>query len=210
MIPYICMEGTDGSGKDTQADLLITRMEEAGFNPLRVAEPCEDLPHGRLLRQLLASGEHRESHAPLFLADRMALQASAIRPALEAGRPVVSVRSFLSTLVYQQENWPLDWLIEIHKQMLVKPDVVVWLDIDPEIGLDRVGKRAIAKEVYEKMEIQQRNRSRYRDLVTDSPEFRSLLANGASVFVVDGSKPRAEVHEVIWEGIKARLGWKIA
>lgn len=202
---YCIIEGTDGTGKDTQADLLISRLEDLGRNPLRVAEPCEDLPHGRLLRQLLASGEHRESHAALFLADRMALQAGTIRPAVEAGRPTISVRSFMSTLVYQQENWPLDWLIEIHKQMLVKPDVVIWLDIDPEIGLERVGKRAIAKEVYEKMDIQQRNRGRYRDLL-GNPAFLGLLAPDPLVLTVDASKTREEVHAVIWEALAPRLG----
>jgi dTMP kinase len=206
-MPYILIEGTDGSGKDTQADLLVTRLEELGLNPLRVAEPCEDLPTGKLLRQLLASGEHREAHAALFLADRMALQAQQVVPALEAGRPVISVRSFLSTLVYQQENWPLDWLIEIHKQMLVKPDVVVWLDVDPEVGLDRVGKRASTKEVYEKIDIQQRNRGRYRDLLL--PVFGAawgLLADNATVCMIDASQSRETVHEQVWTMLADKLG----
>lgn len=202
------IEGTDGCGKDTQADLLITRMTEAGLDPLRVAEPCEDLPHGQLLRQLLASGEHPESHAALFLADRMALQAGTVRPAIKAGRPVVSVRSFLSTLVYQQENWPLDWLIEIHKMMVAKPDVVVWLDVDPGIGLERVGKRAIAKEYYEKAEIQQRNRGRYRSLVVDadSPMFLGLIAPDPLIVIVDASQTRDEIHNRVWSAVSPRLG----
>tara|TARA_Y100000310_G_scaffold91693_2_gene89144 strand:+ start:1349 stop:1975 length:627 start_codon:yes stop_codon:yes gene_type:complete len=202
---YMVIEGTDGCGKDTQADLLISRMVESGLDPLRVAEPCEDLPHGRLLRELLSSGEHPESHAALFLSDRMALQAGTVRPALEAERPVVSVRSFLSTLVYQQENWPLDWLIEIHKMMVAKPDVVVWLDVDPDIGLERVGKRAIAKEYYEKAEIQERNRGRYRTLVTDSPAFLGLIADDPLIIVVDASQTRDEIHAEIWQQVAPRM-----
>ena len=75
---YILIEGVDGSGKDTQADLLVHRLEQQGENPLRVSEPCDDLPTGKLLRRLLKSGEHKEAHAPLFLADRMALHLSLI------------------------------------------------------------------------------------------------------------------------------------
>ncbi len=201
---YIVIEGTDGCGKDTQADLLISRMTEMRLDPLRVAEPCEDLPHGRLLRELLASGEHPESHAALFLSDRMALQAGTVRPALKAGRPVVSVRSFLSTLVYQQENWPLDWLIEIHKQMVCKPSVVVWLDVDPGVGLERVGKRAKAKEYYEKPEIQERNRDRYRSLIIDSPAFLGLLAPEPLLITVDASQTRDEAHAEIWSHLVRR------
>lgn len=193
---YILIEGGDGSGKDTQADLLINRLGKSKKNPLRVAEPCEDLPTGRLLRQLLASGEHQEAQAALFLADRMALQASTIVPALTAGRPVVSVRSFISTLVYQQENWPLDWLIEIHTQMLVKPDVVIYLDIDPAMGLLRVDRRMVPRDMYEKMDIQKRNRARYLSLMES--KLPGLVAKGAQFAVIDASKDRDSVHEQVW------------
>jgi dTMP kinase len=204
---YVITEGNDGAGKDTAADMLITRMEEAGLNPLRVAEPCEDLPHGQLLRKLLISGEHPESHAALFLADRMALQATQVVPALKAGRPVISVRSFLSTLTYQAGRWPLPWLLDIHRQMLAKPDVVIFLDVPPEEGLRRVGKRAAAKEVYERIDIQERNRARYLDLIVPEGEdhLAPLLAPGCIRIVVDATMPREEVHEAIWDQIQPKV-----
>lgn len=201
---YIVVEGIDGCGKDTQADLLYTKLEELGLNPLRVAEPCEDLPTGKLLRQFLASGEYRKAHAALFLSDRFALQESVIKPALDAGRPVISVRSFMSTLVYQQDHWPLDWLYQIHAQMLCKPTDVVLLDVDPAVGMERVGKRGQATEIYEKIEIQERNRERYSDLVKD-PRFHRLLTDEGTprIHVVDAMRTRAEVHERIWAEISA-------
>lgn len=197
------IEGTDGSGKDSQADLLYTRLVDLGLNPLRVAEPCEDLPTGKLLRQLLSSGEYRKAHAALFLADRMALYESMVQPALDAGRPVISVRSFLSTLVYQQENWPLEWLQDIHKQMPAKPNVVIWLDVDPETGMSRVGKRALAKEVYEKIDIQQRNRARYRSLLEGTPaRVAPLLAPDARILHIDANQTRFQMHTDIWNQLE--------
>lgn len=221
--PLIVVEGIDGSGKDTQADMLVSRLIEAGLDPLRVAEPCEELPHGRLLRELLRSGEYQASHAPLFLADRMALQEAIVAPALALGRPVVSVRSFLSTLVYQQENWPLGWLIDIHRQMLTKPNVVVYLDINPQEGLDRVGKRGSDKEVYERIDILERNRQRYLRLVDPDNTMRAenwptlagtapdhdplggLVADGCLRLVINASGSRDETHDAIWAAVKGKV-----
>jgi len=203
---YCVLDGIDGLGKDTQADMLIGRLIELQLNPLRVAQPCEDLPTGQFLRTLLRTGEYLKSHAPLFLADRLALQEAEIVPALEAGRIVVSVRSFLSTLVYQQENWDIPWLLSLHQRMLVKPDVVILLDGSPETGLERIGKRSKDKEVYEKLDIQQRNRERYKKLVHPygeyHDEFRSLLADDAHVVIVDADGTRDITHNTIWQQIK--------
>lgn len=203
---YILIEGVDGSGKDTQADLLVHRLEQQGENPLRVSEPCDDLPTGKLLRRLLKSGEHKEAHAPLFLADRMALHSSIVSPALADGQTVVSVRSFLSTLVYQQENWNLDWLIALHSQMAVKPNIIVWLDLNPNEGLNRVQLRGGAKDVYERLDIQTRNHERYSELLADGPSasISSLCAPDVQVVRVDASKNRRAVHEQIWETICQR------
>ena len=202
VVPYILIEGVDGSGKDTQADLLVHRLEQQGEAPVRVTEPCDDLPTGKLLRKLLKSGEYKEAHAPLFLADRMALHSSVVAPALEEGQTVISVRSFLSTLVYQQENWDLDWLISLHSRMLVKPDVIVWLDLDPNEGLNRVQLRGGAKDVYERLDIQTRNRERYASLLEgDPPSISPLCANDIQVVRVDASQSRRAVHEQIWEAL---------
>lgn len=206
---YVVIEGGDGSGKDTQADMLVSYLAEQGLDPLRVAEPCEGLPTGKFLRQLLASGDLKESHAALFLADRMALTTRHVKPALDAGRPVVSVRSFLSTLVYQQDHYPLDWLLDIHRQMSAVPDVVILLDIDPAVGLGRVGQRGVAAEVYETLDIQQRTRQRYMDLIhRDGPhhlKLADLIGKDALYMVLDASGSRERVHEWIRMAIEVRL-----
>ncbi len=209
---YILIEGPDRAGKDTQAELLVQRMQDEGQNPLLVAEPCENLPTGRLLRQLLKSGEYREAHVGLFFADRMALQANVIKPALDAGRPVVSVRSFLSTICYQAENWPLDWLYDIHRVMAIKPTHVVLLDVDSEEGQRRVGRDVRAPEVYEKIEIQRRVRQRYLDLTKDDRFWDCLAPNGWTRLIpepplgLSADMSKQMVHEAVWNFAKAGTG----
>jgi len=167
MSVYIAFDGPDASGKDTQADLLTEALRRHGHDPLRLNEPDVTLPTGALLRSLIKDGIYPESHAALFLADRLAVQHHRIIPALKAGRPVVSSRCFLSTLVYQQDQYDLDWLFEIHKALPVKLDHLFILDVDPKEAAERLNRRPTAPEYYERLDTQTRNRQRYLDLSRD-------------------------------------------
>jgi len=194
-VTYILIEGGDGCGKDTQAERLVEHLREQGHDPLLVREPWDDKPIGKLLRECLKTGAYPSAHAALFLADRMALQSEVVVPALAAGRPVVSIRSFLSTLVYQQEHHPLAWLQVIHKRMPALPTHVILLDVDPDVGLERVGKRGEQTEIYEKLEVQMRVRSRYRMIL--SGELVNL-APKAKRFIVDANYPIDHVTKQVW------------
>ncbi len=72
---YCVLDGIAGSGKDTQRDLLAAwLLKHKNQNCLSLNEPDEANPIGQLIRKLLKSGELADSHAPLFVADRRALQ----------------------------------------------------------------------------------------------------------------------------------------
>lgn len=195
---YVIIEGIDGSGKDTQGDRLAARLAKMTSEVVRVNEPDNSLPTGQLLRQMLKDGSYVEAHAAMFLADRMAMLATKVKPVLARGGSVVSVRSWMSTLVYQQENWPLEWLKDIHKQLPCKADYVILLDIDPEMALQRATRRPGHMEFYEKVDIQKRNRQRYLDLVFESAPF---LAPFGQVKVVDASASPDEVEQAVAEAI---------
>lgn len=187
---YVIIEGIDGSGKDTQGDLLAQWLSN-GHTVCRVNEPDASLPTGALLRQMLKDGTYVEAHAAMFLADRMAMLSEKVRPAIARGEHVVSVRSWMSTLVYQQENWPLDWLMDIHRQLPCRATHLVVLDIDPEVALGRATRRPGHNEFYEKLEIQQRNRDRYLDIAQKAAPF---LADGGKVGIIDATGTPEEVH----------------
>jgi len=195
---YVVLEGIDGTGKDTQADLLVAKLYESGRTVLRVNEPDSELPTGKLLRQMLKDGSYVEAHAAMFLADRMAMLSTKVRPALAAGHAVVSVRSWMSTLVYQQENWPLPWLFDIHRQLPCRASHLIVLDLDPSLALERATRRPGHNEFYEKLEIQQRNRTRYLDIATRAAPF---LADPSTVSVLDGSGTPDEVHALVCEAM---------
>ena len=200
---YVIIEGIDGSGKDSQGDLLWSRMMGnlvmgAGTSVLRVNEPDDSLPTGKLLRQMLKDGSYVEAHAAMFLADRMAMLATKVRPALEAGNDVVSVRSWMSTIAYQQENWPLSWLYAIHEQLPCKADHLILLDLDAQVALDRATKRPGHNEFYEKLDIQMRNRQRYLDIAKQAAPF---LAEGGQVHIIPAEGPIKEVQRLIVEAL---------
>lgn len=195
---YIVIEGPDRSGKDTQAKLLARHLvETTGHAPLVVSEPCTDLPTGKLLRQLLKSGEYPEAHAALFMADRAALQKNIISPALNSDRTVISVRSFMSTLVYQQDLWPLDSLYEIQKNMILeKPTHLIVLDIDPEVAQKRMETDQGRSECYEVLETQKRVRLRYLNMLLD-PKFWDIWQSPAQSIILQGGAPKESVHDQI-------------
>lgn len=195
---YVVIDGIDGCGKDTQGDRLLQRWQKGAHPCLRVNEPDNSLPTGLLLRQMLRDGSYIEAHAAMFLADRMAMLATKVRPFLGDGGTVISVRSFVSTLVYQQENWPLQWLLDIHRMLPCRPTHIIILDLDPEIALQRATKRPGHMEFYEKLETQQRNRQRYLDLV---PVLGGFVAEGGRVGVINALGTPDEVEARIAEWI---------
>lgn len=182
------IEGIDGSGKDTQADLLVRHL---GPKTLRVAEPDSDLPTGKLLRQMLRDGTFVEAHAALFLADRISLLTTKVRPALAEGRDVVSVRSWPSTLVYQQENWPLSWLKDIHRVLPCKATHLVLLDMDPKEALERTRRRPGPDEYYETLDVQRRIRDRYKEVIAEAGPF---MAENGRTGIIPASGTPEEVH----------------
>ncbi len=194
---YVLIEGIDGCGKDTQGDRLHARLLAKNSQTLRVNEPDDSLPTGKLLRQMLKDGTYVEAHAAMFLADRMAMLATKVRPVLEAGGDVVSVRSWMSTLVYQQENWPLSWLFDIHRQLPCKATHLILLDLDPKVALERATRRPGHMEFYEKLEVQQRNRQRYLDIAAQAGGF---MSPDGRVGVIDalGTPEEVEARITTW------------
>jgi dTMP kinase len=197
-MPTVVLEGADASGKDKQSDILASFLSPC----LRISEPDPDLPTGKLLRQLLKTGEYDKAHAALFLADRLALQQSKVIP-WQKDHPegwVVSSRCFLSTLAYQQDQWDLTWLFDLHRHLLCKPNYILVLDLDPEVAAERMLQRNIHSECYERLPMQKRVRQRYRDLV-DDPRVQALLAPQGKIILVDASGTIEETQQKIRSAI---------
>ena len=101
---FITLEGIDGCGKSTQIALLAERLTARGVDVVRTREPG-GAPGAEAIRRLLVEGEpdrwSPETEILLFTAARRDHLEATIRPALEAGRTVISDRFADSTRVYQ-------------------------------------------------------------------------------------------------------------
>ena len=141
---FITIEGPDGSGKTLQASRLATALADRGWDVLLTREPGGTRLGDQLYELLMANGGEPidpVADALLFNAARAQHVAQVIRPALAAGRIVVSARYADSTMAYQGygEGVDLDVLgriISIATGGLV-PDRTILLDLPVEAGLSR-------------------------------------------------------------------------
>jgi dTMP kinase len=167
---FVTIEGIDRSGKTTQARRLV---EALGDDALLVREPG-GTPAGERIRELLKDpgvSLSPRTEALLFAAARAELVEAVIRPALEAGRTVVSDRFLDSSLAYQGHARALgeeevrrinDWAISG-----VKPDLTVLLEIDPAEAAERAG--AADRFEDEGLELQRRVADAYDRIAAAEP-----------------------------------------
>lgn len=145
---FITFEGGEGSGKSLQSRLLAERLNATGIPALHTREPG-GCPQAETLRSLLVSGETDQwtpkSEILLFTAARLEHLKRTIHPALDEGMAVVCDRFIDSTLAYQgaAHGTPRELILGAHETFCdgFMPDLTFILDIDPEIGLARAGKR---------------------------------------------------------------------
>lgn len=147
---FIVLEGPEGSGKSTLMGPLAERMRAHQVDPVVVREPGTTRA-AEIARQALLDPEHPVGPLAelfLYLAARSDLVETIIRPALEAGRVVLSDRFALSTEAYQMVGRELDpALVRAGNRAAtqgITPDLTLILDLSPELGQARqiaAGKR---------------------------------------------------------------------
>ena len=144
MSHFITLEGPEGSGKSTQAQMLAEELEHKGVKVLLTREPGGD-PVSEDIREILLNGQDHSvldrTEVFLYLAARAQHTERIIRPRLEDGFTIVCARYVDSTVAYQGYGSGLD-LDLIHRMNSfatggLMPDLTLLLDIDVEIGLRR-------------------------------------------------------------------------
>ncbi|HKO96647.1 MAG TPA: dTMP kinase [Pyrinomonadaceae bacterium] len=145
---FITFEGIDGSGKSTQLRLLSTFLSSQGCDPLLTREPGGTPVGNKLRAALLDAHEEVDPLAELlvFAADRAQHVRRVLRPALEAGRVVISDRYADATAAYQGAGRGfspelIDEIIQLATEGL-KPDLTLLFDLSVQESNTRTRRRA--------------------------------------------------------------------
>lgn len=163
---FIAFEGIDGSGKSTQIKALKKHLESRGMKCYVTREPS-DSPMGALAHQCMTGRviTDDETIALLVAADRvdhLHNPVNGLLRKLEEGFVVITDRYYLSSYAYQGAHLPLDWVKEINRRSAetLRPDLHIYIDIDPDKSFARVSRRE-DRERYEELENLKRVREQY-------------------------------------------------
>lgn len=205
-LPFITFEGSEGSGKSTQADRLATRFQRTGVPYVLTREPG-GTPIGETIRELLQFAPQGSDMTPeaellLFEASRSQLVREVIKPALERAMCVIADRFLDSTTVYQGAARELDRETIQHLNAFAVgncvPDITFVLDVDAataESRMQRAPRKADRME-QQPAEFYERVRKGYRELAINEPK-RVVLINGSDA--VDA------IENLIWRTLRSRF-----
>ena len=198
---FIALEGIDGSGKSTQVNLLKSRMEIEGHKVYTTFEPT-DSPIGKMIRKAFSYDIVADERviAGLFVADRLnhLLDTSnGILKKLEEGFTVITDRYYLSSYAYQGVHVDLNWVIQANSlsAQLLRPDINIFIDIDPEVGMNRIKNNRESLEIYENLEHQKKVKAKYYEAM-------ELVKNSENIFITDGNRDPELVGLDIWDAVR--------
>jgi dTMP kinase len=145
---FIVLDGPDGSGKSTQAGLLVNWLEGQGVPTSRFRDPG-DTDIGEKIREILLNPEHlamdTRTELLLYMAARAQLWTEKISPALQSKQCVVLDRWLSSTCAYQgfAGGFGIDKVIKIATDCLerVWPDLTIMLDVDIKTAAGRLNRQ---------------------------------------------------------------------
>lgn len=200
---FLAFEGGDGAGKSTQVRLLVDALQERGHDVLVTRQPG-GTPLGQALRDLVLHGDHvaPRAEALLYAADKAQHVEEVLRPALAAGRVVVTDRYVDSSVAYQGAGRDLgvDDVTRLQHWAVggLMPDLTVLLDVTAATGRERRGRRGAADRL-------EAEGDDFHDAVR---RHFLLLAQAAPerYVVVDAARPPDEAHALVLERVLARLG----
>ncbi len=192
---FIVFEGIDGAGKTTQIKMLAERLEKQGRTVYITAEPTTSVT-GKMLRTALSGTDKRTpaEMAALFVLDRIGHNIE-IEELLEKGVDVICDRYYYSSLAYQGSQTDFSWVrdMNLHCPEIRKPDICIFLDLEPGVSLSRINSRNISTEIYETEEILAAVRAQF---------YAAFAALGDKVAIIDAA---ADI-ETVADRINKALG----
>jgi len=201
----ISFEGGEGSGKGTQIQLLKKVLLAKKVKVLDIIEPG-GTKEGKAIRKVTLDRKDLKltgiAEAFLFCASRNQQVETVTRPALAEGKVILSDRSYFSTYAYQGYGRDLNLrsleLLTLIAVGYTIPDLVILLDVPPEIGLARKKHQNKMNRLdSETLAFHKRVRNGYLELAKNA---------GAAWRVVDATDSVEEIHRQVVEHVFWRLG----
>lgn len=216
----IVFEGTDGSGKATQARLLCQRLEREGIPYQEIDFPRYGKPSAAMVQEYLDGnlgkkpGDVNAYAASLFFSmDRYASYKQDWGDFYEAGGLIVADRYTTSNAVHQASKLPeserkvyLDWLFDLEYRLLglPKPDLVIYLDMPTEITEQMMRRREQTTGTH--ADIHEQDETYLKNCRANAKEI--VKACGWSVVdCAEDEKPRTpeDIHAQVYQLVKKLL-----
>jgi dTMP kinase len=193
---FITAEGNEGAGKSTIVKRAADYLASKGFDVITTREPG-GIAIAEQIRAILLDRNHAgmdgRTEALLYAAARRQHYVEKIAPALQEGTTVLCDRFIDSSLAYQgyARGLGIDEILSINRFAIENafPDLTLYLDVDPELGLRRVsrrGDREINRLDLESLDFHRKVRQGYLELMSRFP---------GRIVRIDGSGTEDEVFE---------------
>lgn len=201
---FIAFEGIDGSGKSTQINFLQNKLMAKGYRVYATAEPTKS-PIGKLIRDIFSHKTEADHPviAGLFVADRLHHlldKNEGILKLLNEGYTVLTDRYYFSSYAYHGTHMDMDWVIQSNafSAKLKRPDLNIFIDVSPEVCMERIRKGRTNMELYETLDNLHKVRQKYLEAF-------DKLKNEEKILVINGNQTPEQVADAVWKEVNKRL-----
>lgn len=202
---FISMEGPDGSGKSTQIELLKAYLKKKGYDEIIITREPGGTVISEAIRGIILNKDFSEmsymTEALLYASARAQLVSQVIKPALEAGKAVISDRFVDSSAVYQgmARGLGVEEVYNINSYAIqgIMPQLTIHMDLPAKVGISRKKEQAeLDRMELETIEFHEKVAEGYRELAKRSPD---------RIKSIDATQDIQTIHEIIVKYIEELL-----
>jgi dTMP kinase len=197
---FVAFEGIDGSGKSTQVKQLAESLTQQGHKVHTTHEPTSG-PIGKMIRDMFSHRMPGEQHtiAALFAADRLEHilnKTDGILQKLKEGYTVITDRYYFSSYAYHSVHVDMNWVMAMNQEAarLLRPDITLYIDISPEVSMQRIQKNRQSIEMYETLDNQKKVYALYEQAF-------QLQKDKERIVRISGNQPVASIAQSVLEAV---------